>query len=96
MREGVDPTTATGMNTMTPAQQQREIARQAREMRRGPAGGRTRAQGAQAKAKADADRARQRSIDSALRTGGKVVTSKAGQDLIRGIFGTLFGGGKSK
>ena len=32
MREGVDPTTATGMNTMTPAQQQREIARQAREI----------------------------------------------------------------
>ena len=44
----------------------------------------------------EADRARQRSIDSAIRTGGKVVTSRAGQDLIRGIFGTLFGGGKSK
>ena len=29
---GVEPTTATGLNTMTPAQQQREIARQAREM----------------------------------------------------------------
>ena len=47
-------------------------------------------------AKADADRARQRSIDSAIRTGGKVVSSRAGQDLIRGIFGTLFGGGKSR
>ena len=32
MRGGVDPTTATGMNTMTPAQQQREIERQAREI----------------------------------------------------------------
>ena len=32
MRAGVDPTTATGMNTMTPAQQKREIQRQAREM----------------------------------------------------------------
>ncbi len=32
MRAGVDPTTATGLNTMTPAQQQREIQRQAREM----------------------------------------------------------------
>ena len=29
---GVPPTTAGGLNTMTPAQQQREIARQAREM----------------------------------------------------------------
>ena len=32
VRAGVDPTTATGLNTMTPAQQQREITRQAREM----------------------------------------------------------------
>ena len=83
------------MNTMTPAQQQREIARQAREIAAAQKAA-ERERKAQAKAKADADRARQRSIDSALRTGGKVVTSKAGQDLIRGIFGTLFGGGKSK
>jgi hypothetical protein len=95
MREGVDPTTATGMNTMTPAQQQREIARQARELAAAQKAA-ERERKAQAKAKADADRARQRSIDSAIRTGGKVVTSRAGQDLIRGIFGTLFGGGKSK
>ena len=32
MRAGVDPTTAAGMNTMTPAQQQREIARQQKEI----------------------------------------------------------------
>src|SRR5262245_19923816 len=32
IRAGVDPTTAAGMNTMTPAQQQAEIKRQAREM----------------------------------------------------------------
>ncbi len=95
MRGGVDPTTATGMNTMTPAQQQREIARQAKELAAAQRAA-ERERKAEAKAKAEADRARQRSIDSALRTGGKVVTSKAGQDLIRGIFGTLFGGGKSK
>ena len=95
MRDGVDPTTAAGMNTMTPAQQQREIARQAKEIAAAQKAA-ERERKAQAKAKADADRARQRSIDSALRTGGKVVTSRAGQDLIRGIFGTLFGGGKSK
>ena len=95
MRAGVDPTTATGMNTMTPAQQQREIARQARELvAAGKAAERERK--AQARAQAEAGRARQRSIDSAIRTGGKVVASKAGQDLIRGIFGTLFGGGKSR
>ncbi len=95
MRAGVDPTTAAGMNTMTPAQQQREIARQAREIAAAEKAA-ERERKAQAKAQADAARARQRSIDSAIRTGGKVVTSKAGQDLIRGIFGTLFGGGKSK
>ncbi len=95
MREGVDPTTATGMNTMTPAQQQREIARQARELAAAQKAA-ERERKAQAKAKTDADRARQRSIDSALRTGGKVVTSKVGQDFIRGVFGTLFGGGKSR
>jgi uncharacterized protein len=95
MRAGVDPTTATGMNTMTPTQQQREIARQAREIAAAEKSA-ERERKAQAKAQADAARARQRSIDSAIRTGGKVVTSRAGQDLIRGIFGTLFGGGKSR
>ena len=44
--------------------------------------------------RADGGRA-SRSIDTAIRTGGKVVTSKAGQDIIRGVFGTLFGGGKT-
>ena len=95
MRAGVDPTTATGMNTMTPAQQQREITRQAKEIAAAQKAA-ERARKAEAKAKVDADRARQRSIDSAIRTGGKVVGSRAGQDLIRGIFGTLFGGGKSR
>ncbi len=95
MRAGVDPTTAAGMNTMTPAQQQREITRQAREIAAAQKAA-ERERKAQAKAHADSDRARQRSIDSALRTGGRVVTSRVGQDLIRGIFGTLFGGGKSR
>jgi len=95
VRAGVDPTTATGMNTMTPAQQQREIARQAKEIAAAQKEA-ERERKAQAKAEADAARARQRSIDSAIRTGGKVVSSRAGQDLIRGIFGTLFGGGKSR
>ncbi|HET9851062.1 MAG TPA: helicase HerA-like domain-containing protein [Candidatus Limnocylindrales bacterium] len=41
-----------------------------------------------------AERARQRSIDSAIRTGGRVITSRAGQSLIRGVFDTIFGGGR--
>jgi hypothetical protein len=78
---------------MTPAQQQREIQRQAREMAAAQrAADRERA--AQEKADRAAARAQQKTIDSAIRTGGRVVTSKLGQDVIRGVFGTLFGGRK--
>ena len=80
---------------MTPAQQQREITRQARRWpprRRPPsASARPRRRPAQ-----DAARAQQKTIDTAIRTGGKVVSSRLGQDLIRGVFGTLFGGGKGR
>jgi hypothetical protein len=30
-------------------------------------------------------------IATGVRTAGRVVTSRLGQDLIRGVFGTLFG-----
>jgi len=43
---------------------------------------------------AAARKAQQRTIDTALRTGGRIVTSRMGQDIIRGVFGTLFGGGR--
>jgi DNA helicase HerA-like ATPase len=95
IRAGVNPTTSTGLNTMTPAQQQREISRQAREIAAAE-----RAAARQRKAEATAQRAdaraQQRTIDNAIRTGGRVVTSRLGQDLVRGIFGTLFGGGKGR
>ena len=80
------------------AQQRKEIERQARELeRQREAAERTaRAEqhdqaAAERERKADA-RARQRSVDSAIRTGGRIVTSRAGQNLLRGVFGTLFGG----
>ena len=98
-RAGLDPTTSDGLNQMTPAQQRREIARQAREI----AGAQKRAEReaerqrkAEEKAAVAAAKARQKTIDTALRTGGKVVTSRLGQDLIRGVFGTLFGGGRRR
>ncbi len=97
IRAGVEPTTATGMNTMTPAQQQREAARQQREYEaavKRAAREEARRQSAAKKATAAAEKARQRSLDNAIRTGGKVVTSRLGQDIIRGVFGTLFGGKK--
>ncbi len=87
---GVPPTTAGGLNTMTPAQQQREIARQAREMAAAQrAADRARAATAR-QARADA-RAHDRMVETGVRTAGRVVTSRLGQDLIRGVFGTLFG-----
>ena len=95
VRDRLEPTTADGLNTMTPAQQKREIARQARAMEAArKAAERERA--AQARAEREAARARQRSVDNAIRTGGRVVTSRLGQDIIRGVFGTIFGGGRGR
>ena len=89
--EGVPPTTAGGLNTMTPAQQQREIARQAREMAAAQRAAERERAAAARQARADA-RARERTIQTGVRTAGRVVSSKLGQDIIRGVFGTLFGG----
>jgi hypothetical protein len=87
---GMPPTTAGGLNTMTPAKQQREIARQAREMAAAQrAADRARAATAR-QARADA-RARDRMVETGVRTAGRVMTSRLGQDLLRGVFGTLFG-----
>ncbi len=89
---------AAGAGVLTPAQQQREIQRQARELEKAreaadrEARAQARAEAAAERERKAEERARQRSLDSALRTGGKIVTSRAGQDLIRGVFGTLFGG----
>ena len=96
MRAGVAPTTATGMNTMTPAQQQREINRQAREMAAAQRAA-ERERKAQEKAQRDAARGpaeddRQRHPDR--RHGSS--RSRLGQDIVRGVFGTLFGGGKGR
>ena len=84
MRAGVDPTTATGMNTMTPAQQQREIAAPGEGDGRRPEGGRARAQGAgEGRSGTPRGPSSGRST-TAIRTGGKVVTSRLGQDIVRG------------
>jgi uncharacterized protein len=83
---GVDGAGVDGASAMTPAQQQKEIARQEREAER-------ERRAAEKAAVAEA-KARQKTIDTALRTGGKVIGSRLGQDLIRGVFGTLFGGKK--
>jgi DNA helicase HerA-like ATPase len=96
-RAGFSPAPARGLNTMTPAQQQREIARQARAMAEAQRV-EERERKAEARRHASLERVRQadarrreRQVEQAIRTGGKVITSRAGQDIIRGVFGTLFG-----
>ncbi len=86
----VSPTTAGGLNTMTAAQQQREIARQAREMAAAQRAAERERKAAEKQARADA-RARERMIEAGVRSAGRVVGSRLGQDIIRGVFGTLFG-----
>jgi hypothetical protein len=88
------------MNTMTPAQQRREIQRQVREARavERAAERERKARAAEAKRqareRARIERERQRTINSAIRTGGRVATSRLGQDILRGVFGTILGGGR--
>jgi Helicase HerA-like C-terminal len=95
MRDQVSPTTNTGLNTMTPAQQRREMQRQARELREAQkAADRQRRE--QAKEQARIERERQETMQTAIRTGGDILTSRTGQSVLRGIFGTIFGGGKSR
>ena len=99
IRAGVEPTTASGMNTMTSAQLEREMKRQQKELDAAQARAAREAERqrrAEQTAAVAAAKARQKTVDSAIRTGGKVVTSRLGQDIVRGIFGTLFGGGKSR
>ena len=88
---------------MTAAQQQAEIARQARaQAREIAAQQRAAAQAAkeaerqrraQARAASAAARERERTMQTAMRTAGRVIGSREGQNLIRGLFGIL-GGGK--
>ena len=99
MRDEVEPTTAGGLNGMTPAQQRRELAKQQRaiEAARKKALREAEAQRRAArKAAATAEKQRQKTLETAIRTGGRVATSRLGQDLIRGVLGTLFGGGKRR
>ena len=80
---------------MTPAQQQREINRRAKELAAAQRAA-ERERKAQEKAARDAAKQREKTIETGIRTAGKVVTSRAGQSVLRGVFDVFFGGGKSK
>jgi DNA double-strand break repair helicase HerA and related ATPase len=90
---GTAPAGAPGR--MTQAQYEREIRRQATTAERE----RVRAQKeaerqrkAEERAQRSAERQRQKTIETSIRTAGRVVTSRAGQSLLRGVFDTIFGG----
>jgi uncharacterized protein len=76
---------------LTPAQQQREIVRRARELEQQRREEERARKAAQREAQVAA-RQHERMVETGVRTAGRVFTSRAGQDLIRGVFGTLFGG----
>ena len=89
-----------GQVTMTPAEirrMQQDAARQAKEQLKEQQRQAREEAAAQKRLKAEQERAereRQRTINSTIRAGEHMATSRLGQDVIRGVFGTLFGGGK--
>ena len=89
------PTTNSGLNEMTPAQQKAELKEQAAEQKRLEREAK-KARDAMAKAQREEEKARQRQRDLMIREGGKMVRSRAGQDLLRSVFGTLLGGGRRR
>jgi DNA helicase HerA-like ATPase len=95
MRDGVAPTTDTGLNTMSPSAQRREIQRQAREIARAQREAEQERK-RQAREAAAAQRQRHKTIETGVRTAGRVLTSRAGQSVLRGVFDTIFGGGRRR
>jgi DNA helicase HerA-like ATPase len=95
MRDGVSPTTADGLETMTPAQQKREIEKRAKELAAAQRAA-ERERKAQVRAAQEAEKQRQRMLETSIRTAGRVATSRAGQSILRGVFDVFFGGGKSR
>ncbi|MDQ3493703.1 MAG: DUF853 domain-containing protein, partial [Chloroflexota bacterium] len=89
------PTTESGLNTMTPAQQRAALRKQAAEQKRMEREAK-KARDAMDKARVAEERARQRERDMMIREGGKLARSRAGQDLLRSVFGTLLGGGRRR
>jgi septal ring factor EnvC (AmiA/AmiB activator) len=78
---------------MTPAQQRAEIQRQAREIARAQREAERERKAAERAARAD-QRRHDRMVETSIRTTGRVITSRAGQSLLRGVLDTLFGGGR--
>ncbi len=93
LRDQVSPTTSGGLGTMTPAQQQREINRRARELETARKAA-ERERRTREREAAATERERQRTMRATVNTVGKVIGSRGTQSLIRGVFDTIFGGGR--
>ena len=90
-----DPTSPYG--GMTKREYEAQIRRETREIERERVRQQREAERerkAQARAAQAAERQRQKTIETGLRTAGRVATSRVGQSLIRGVFDTIFGGGR--
>ena len=90
---------AGGFGGMTPAQYRREIERQAREQVRAQERERKaieRERKTAERAAREAEKARQRTVNTSIRTAGRVAGSRLGQSLIRGVFDTIFGTGRRR
>jgi uncharacterized protein len=80
---------------MTQAQYEREIRRQATEAERERVRQQREAERerkAQERAARAAERQREKTIETSIRTAGRVATSRVGQSILRGVFDTIFGG----
>jgi DNA helicase HerA-like ATPase len=93
LRDQVSPTTSDGLETMTPAQQKREIEKRARELEAARKAA-ERERRAQEKEAAALARERERTMRTTVNTVGKVLNSRGTQSILRGVFDTIFGGGK--
>ena len=90
---GSDPNAPYG--GMTQAQYEHQIrqqATQAEKERQRELKEAERERKAQAREAKAAERQRERTIETGLRTAGRLATSSVGQSILRGVFGTIFGG----
>ncbi len=81
---------STNPSGMTQAEMDREIKRRAKELE-AQRKAEERERKAEDRARRADERQRQKTIETGIRTAGRVVTSRTGQSIIRGIFDTIFG-----
>jgi DNA helicase HerA-like ATPase len=88
---------ATAPGGMTAAQYEREIRRQATQaerQRQADMRAAERERKAREREARAAERQRQRTIETSIRTAGRVASSRVGQSILRGVFDTIFGRGR--